>query len=302
MLKIVHHHIFKCAGSTFAWILQKNFPGEVLYIEGVRTAYRIRCEDVADFLRRQAQRYQAVSSHVLTIPTPGNEIASFHVSFLREPWKRIVSEYQFVERNGQVKGTIDDYLVRILDPRSVKINFQIKHSSIQDFKTGNGWDENVASIYLNRENVFFGIVELFDESMIIIEEMLASRQLRFDGAYIAPQNVSRGTTTAPKPVLMRKFVEMNRADCAWYEKKRAQIEEMYHIVDPDGSKMQDFKRRCAALKAAPKSATASIRIPPLREWARIERIQPNADRADGILPECVMTDASAEHGDAANAS
>ena len=124
MLKIVHHHIFKCAGSSFAWILQKNFPNQVLFIEGIRADYRIRCEDVVHFLAdNEKAAFQAVSSHLLATPTPKNEIARLHVSFLRDPWKRIVSEYNFMVRNRHFNGVIDEYIKRLLNPRSTKTNF-----------------------------------------------------------------------------------------------------------------------------------------------------------------------------------
>ena len=34
-MKICFFHLFKCGGTTFNWILQNNFPDNVLYVESL---------------------------------------------------------------------------------------------------------------------------------------------------------------------------------------------------------------------------------------------------------------------------
>ena len=82
-LRIVHHHVFKCAGSTVMWILERNFPGAVLCVEGSSASSRITCAQVLPHVA--GNHYQAVSSHVLAIPALGQNIADIHFSMLREP-------------------------------------------------------------------------------------------------------------------------------------------------------------------------------------------------------------------------
>jgi hypothetical protein len=100
---LIHAHMFKNAGTTFDWSLQRNF----------REAFIDHRDDAsmrkgADFLGPYLQRERtlhALSSHWITFPLPEPDHIDIHlVLFFRDPIERIRSVYNF-ERRQQPADT-----------------------------------------------------------------------------------------------------------------------------------------------------------------------------------------------------
>jgi hypothetical protein len=73
-------------------------------------------------------------------------------------------------------------------------NYQTRLISPQTWNlTGprNGWDLNPRAIDLNDENLFVGTVEMFDQSMVLLEQWLKEKGVEFDASYSAPKNTGR---------------------------------------------------------------------------------------------------------------
>ncbi len=267
---IVHHHIFKCAGTTLAWILQKNFPNQVLHIESVTPASRITCSDLVPVLEDKPH-YQAVSSHLLTLPHPGEEIGHIHISLLRDPIQRMLSEYNFEKKRKGIQPslTFKEYCERQLERKS---NFQVKHSSLQDeqdFQNHQGWSQNLETLDLNRDSLFFGIVEQFDQSMVVLEHLFLLRGITFDAAYDAVKNTSkRKDKNAPlPPQLINWLREKNQLDFKFYEQCKSHLQQQYQAIDPTGQKLIDFRERCSKIS----SIKQTVSMPNHQEWVRIKR-------------------------------
>jgi Sulfotransferase family len=248
-LKIVHHHIFKCAGSTFAWILQRNFPGRVLHVEGSRENQRITCPNVRKTLI--ADQFDALSSHLLTLPALTEAIAPLHVILLRNPISRWLSSYNFVKKRGDIdSGTsFESYIHHILN--SYGKNFQVQYVSLQSASTlsaHNGWFADPLSIDLQRSDLFFGLVEYFDESMLVLEHRLAHHNIQFDGAYRSIINAdSSGTVQHLSQPLCNDLIRENTLEFELYDRVKHRLLQEQTQLDPDGVYLSKYRRRCQSV-------------------------------------------------------
>lgn len=247
-LAIVHHHAFKCAGSTVMWILEKNFRKKVLYIEGRESGQRIFCEDLLPYVKDDS--YRAVSSHLLVIPDLGQNIGEVHVSFLRDPVERIVSAYHYFKKRGEIES--GKTLKEFCKSNFQADNFQAKHSSIVGSNNSSDkWEIN-RRIYKKIEagEIFFGIVEYFDHSMVMLEDLLKRRGIKFDGAYPERQNVSipeEGPGCEIDGEIRKLIMERNVHDIELYEYvKQRFLDRFYERFEEKD--LEPFRLRCAKLK------------------------------------------------------
>lgn len=95
---IVHHHIFKCAGTSLDTILEASFPGRLSAAEP-----RTR-EDAQEWIR-QTPECVAYTSHHAPLGLALDGVTILPALFLREPFTRIVSAYGFERRQGEAGHT-----------------------------------------------------------------------------------------------------------------------------------------------------------------------------------------------------
>ena len=70
----LHFHIFKNAGTTLDWILDKNFSENHLTLDDLEDrGARLQWDDVLKFLEKNPD-VKAFSSHQLRFPIPENTI------------------------------------------------------------------------------------------------------------------------------------------------------------------------------------------------------------------------------------
>lgn len=228
MTLIVHHHIFKNAGTTLDWILQRNFPGQVLHMEGTDPGARLRSGSV----RAAAARFpdhRAISSHSLPLPSPRDAWAQVHISVLRDPIERYASIYRFERRReidhpanraARERG-FDAFCRWWLDsPSGIWTNWQTRCCTPQGSlgwttwplrklarplrrilsgmgpgeREGSGlpgWEANLPlalEAALNTGFVF--TLDRFDQGLVLLEERLRALGTELDTAYIR-QNATR---------------------------------------------------------------------------------------------------------------
>ena len=95
---IVHYHLFKNAGSTIDYILEKKFGRRLAYLHGQSYDSTVPNTDLLRFLYLNPQ-IMAVSSHHLRLPKPQNDsFVFFDIIFLRHPLDRLRSMYDFYRR------------------------------------------------------------------------------------------------------------------------------------------------------------------------------------------------------------
>lgn len=269
---ILHGHIFKNAGTTFDWSLKRNF-GEGFVDH--RDDCEMRQQGAAYLLQYLMDRpgVVALSSHHLCCPLPhSSDIDFVPVFLLRHPIERIWSVYHF-ERQQQSsspgarqakKLDLKNYtLWRMQDDVYPTIrNYQVRYC------TATGGGEHVqesaadlleAEAYL-RDRAMLGIVERYDESMVLMERQFAQRGLDVKLEYLA-QNVtaagrahSRGEKIdAVRDALGADYAlvqEKNALDLALYEYAQTLFQErlLSHVPRLE-QHTEAFRQRCRALQA-----------------------------------------------------
>jgi len=205
---IVHNHLFKNAGTTIDWVLEKNFGAKFVdhrdneEMKG-GTAYLER------FFRENPQ-VRALASHHLALPLPGmNGVRFFLLTMYRHPLERVTSVYNFERQQAQAdtlgarfarEHSLREYVLwRMLQdvPPTIR-NYHVfccLPGAVQ-------WNRPFTEDDLERAKRFVdatplvGVVERFDESVALFEHTLRPH---FPGISLAykPQNVrqSRQETT-----------------------------------------------------------------------------------------------------------
>jgi len=163
MIDILHLHGFKCAGTTFASILQDNYGDAVGYVESEGKGDRLPWQMIPEAI--DLDHYRAVSSHLVTLPPAGESFAKMHVAFVRNPRERIRSAYRFQLRTGALEPKDLGFGEFVQRTRvSTGSNYQTRQLSPQDFggwQQRKGWQLRPELIDFNREDLFIGLVDRF---------------------------------------------------------------------------------------------------------------------------------------------
>ena len=239
---ILHYHIFKNAGSTIDAILKKNFPSSWGAVEGKPQIYRLYNEDLLKYILGN-KNIVAISSHEArpSLPNVGN-LAFYPILFLRHPIDRIGSIYSYrrslpeittpstkIAKEMDITGYIRFCLA---NPNAETIiNFQTTYlsSSEKDLRKP---PEFEAALQKIREFPFFGLVERFDESIMLLRDYLLGTFGKLDLSYTVA-NKSQGRNgsietriknieSALGPDLYLELLEKNALDLELYN-QAAQI-------------------------------------------------------------------------------
>jgi hypothetical protein len=173
-----------------------------------------------------------------------------YVTFLRDPIKRIISFYNYVKENKKhhLNRVFNDFSLEQLLDEEVTIEFdnlQIR------FLCNNGLNipygkitiENLNEAKRNIENriAVFGIVERFDESLLLLKEKLKTR---------TPFYITKNITN-------KKFVALNKLDHAFIEKinnlNRFDIELYKHaqyLFNKEVGNIKDLEQRLKQFKTS----------------------------------------------------
>lgn len=290
MTLIAHHHIFKNAGTTIDWILERNFSGRVLHIEGTDPRARLRPEQV----RAAAAPYpdhRAIASHSFPLPAPEAAWARIHLSVLRDPIERYASIYRF-ERSRAIDHPANQ-TARELGfraycqwwhdhPSGIWANWQTRcctpqgQTSEGDGTSGlPGWDADLElALQAVLETALVFTLDRFDQGLVLLEERLEAHGTPFDASYLR-QNVSRidAEQEADYDALLGRdlhqaLVEANQLDYTLIGRVRDAIDQRYARLDPKGARLSDFRARCARL-ADPANRPA-VRVPGQSDWILVE--------------------------------
>ena len=128
---LLHVYGVKCAGSTFEWILEKNFPNKVLYVKSLIEGSRLDFQKVSPLVKKNP--YRSISSHLISRPQPNVQQARLTIILLRNPSERLMSAYEFQTSTQNLKvgnvnfqaflpkrrySIISNYQTRLLSPQS----------------------------------------------------------------------------------------------------------------------------------------------------------------------------------------
>lgn len=265
---LLHFHIFKNAGSTIEWLLEKNFPKKNLSIDGKNPGEIIQMDKICSILKKK-NSIKTVSSHQIRYPIPRNTEFNFiPILFLRHPIDRAFSIYYFKRKEtddsiGSVKArsmNLTEFIEWNLDFKGYMPmkNFQVLFLS--DKVTKEEVDEKDLAIAINRMKTssIIGIVDRMDESLVIAESFLKQEFPEINLAYVK-QNVSKerkGTIMERLKQseeelgtdLMERLEECNKLDMKLYHSTNEEINKRKREIQDFERKLLDFKKRCADLK------------------------------------------------------
>jgi hypothetical protein len=204
---IVHHHIFKNAGSSIERLLATAFGAGWASLEGPTPTSLLRPEDLADFVRDRPE-ILAVSSHLLRPPAPEG-LHVLAVVLIRHPLDRAFSVYSHLRRypDGLNTGdaaqqmTFAQFVLWCLNNKTlggmVITDYQVIHLSAASFRGGHIY-EAVATeedlqhvIHYLSHTACLGTVDRFDTAMDSLRHAAAAIDLVIPASSVF-ENVTPG--------------------------------------------------------------------------------------------------------------
>ncbi|MCX5926883.1 MAG: hypothetical protein NTZ23_06130 [Cyanobium sp. LacPavin_0920_WC12_MAG_63_22] len=264
---LLHLHGFKCAGSTFIWSLEHASQGGVAYVESAASNQRLPWERVQGWLAGMAEQPRMITSHLITLP-PAGALARLKVAFLREPLARLASAYRFqLHKQGSIDPiSFRQYIEQVC--RGALANYQTRHLSPQDpdnWGRQQGWAARPELIDLARRDLFVGLVERYDESIVALEHQLQQLGCPHDLAY--PQRLNTTTDLGDgeektNGASAGRLLEITELDTNLYGRAAARLEEHLASIPDLSSRLADFQERCAALRRH----SPAVSLKPSTQW------------------------------------
>jgi hypothetical protein len=268
---LLHGHLFKNAGTSLDWSLRRSLgQGFCEHREDAA----MRAEPAEQMTAALSDPdLQALSSHNLPVPPPAISGVRFHTLFLlRDPVARALSIYAF-ERSQQVE-TPGALAAKRLDlpaymawrlhesERPALRNFQLRYLAGGELRHAPG-AVDASAVAAARERVIsgaiVGLVERYDESMVVFEQALRPYFPGLDLACV-PQNVGRGVGfdegrldehyEAMLGAVYPEFLAYNSEDLALYAVAEERLEGRIAAIPDFPEHLADFRRRSAALRTS----------------------------------------------------
>jgi hypothetical protein len=197
---ILHYHVFKNAGSTVSSILINNFgASQCGDIEGKNSWDTLSDSDILRYAINNPG-LKAISSHHARLPVPNHSDFVFHpLIFLRHPIDRIGSVYSYERKRPASDKSLGVRIAheydfagyvkyRLTDGSAPIRNFQTVHLSghYTDMRKAIATEEDLKMAMETLSQLkFFGIVELFDKSMVKMKRYLSGHFHNFNINYVA---------------------------------------------------------------------------------------------------------------------
>ena len=272
---IAHGHMFKNAGSTFDWSLERNFGDDFLDHRDDKVMRQRGDKHILELLGEHPD-LKAISSHHLYQPLPDIDDIHFEPVFmLRHPIERIASVYAFErQQDAETRGakaaksmnfrryiawrmqltvprTVRDYQTYYMGGRPV---YEAK--SAVSFRTLNSAVENLSNLSC------VGVVDRYDESMVVFETVLRRFFPDIDLSYIK-QNVTKprlgkkvDLESKVDDVLKRlgkhrsEILSNNSYDLCLYRAANQKLTEAIAGIADFDTRLAGFYRRCERLQGS----------------------------------------------------
>jgi hypothetical protein len=268
---LLHGHIFKNAGTTFDWSLKRCFGNAFLDHREDKAMREQRGRHLAELLG-QRPKLRAVSSHFLCYPLPEIDGIEFHsMLFLRHPIERIASVYAFERKqDADTRGAraakekdFDDYVAWRLEagvPRTIRDyqagNITGNHDLSPAKEPPSSWLATASARLEQAAGV--GVVDRYDESMVVLEAALKPAFPDIDLAYVR-QNVTQTDTERSiddkvEATLRRlgdqagEVLRQNSFDLALYRQANLRLDAALAQLPDAEARLEEFRERCQALK------------------------------------------------------
>jgi hypothetical protein len=253
LVKLVHIHTFKCAGTTFAASLASNFKDEFSCIEP-KTRQFLDWDQIKQTMAKS--KWRAISSHSLRIPDSQTKGYMF-MALVRNPSERLISAWRFQTNVQKISnGSFSSYLKNQSGAKNVQSLF-LYNSEIFDgldiIEIGN----ESFDLFRHRPNVFLGVVERYDESMTVLEKLLGLNLLNVDLSYprILNKNVESQIQTVPDVTVPDDYI---RKDEALYKAANFYLDLQISLIPNFKDLLSDFRARCKLHRLNPHDFNSKI--------------------------------------------
>jgi hypothetical protein len=257
---VIFLHIGKTAGTTLRRVLQRQFPrARVLIVPPAGASARgvngrpasPREQSLEAFARiplEQRRDARLIMGHTIfgvhdLVPRP-----STYITMLRDPMRLVPSQYRYIKHNTRhrlhetvvSKGmTLEDYVVSGV---SINTNNSQTRALAGDTatpfgSTGAMLDE--ARAHLVDRFAFVGITELFDESLVRLQDVFGWSPLHYVAANVTLQPTSANEIG---PAARRRIEELNQLDLELYHSERDRFEQWMHDAPGFAARVDDFRR------------------------------------------------------------
>jgi hypothetical protein len=261
---LIHAHIFKNAGTTFDYSLKNNFGKN--FIDYRFDHHRKQANEFLLSYIKQHASVKAISCHQIYNQIRNSKDYTFHyVYLLRHPIERVKSVYLFEKNQPQheslgakmaKKFTFEQYVEwRMLTetPPTIR-NLQTIFLASQ----GNTVNDITQLFSLAKKNIekfpLIGMVDRYDDSMVVFEEYLKPFFSHIDLAYVK-QNVNLSNQTLSineavneikfelKKELYDKLVSENQYDLELYYMAHKLLDKRISQIDSFAEKLDNLKHR-----------------------------------------------------------
>ena len=267
---LVHYHLFKNGGTTLESIFEREFRDRFATLHGPGRDSVLGAADLLRFLRQHPE-LSAVSSHHLRYPLPASaHTIVFDCCFLRHPLARIHSFYMHFRRmnsddalsrmaNEQTSRTFVKWLVDNLPNMVSDVQVQ-QLANAGVFRRPADRDDLGRAIQVMKRMSMPGLVEMFDESLVVAEYFLGPVFSALKLEYVA-HNVSgvgaQDLSSQDERLaeiwgadLLDELVRLNRLDLELHQAAAEEIKRRFALVPNAARRVAEFRTRCSILREA----------------------------------------------------
>lgn len=264
---LLHVHIFKNAGSSFDDALKRFYKDAFIDHRDDTDLVKGKMPYLENYLDSHP-KIQALSSHSVHFsPQDTDNYRFLTVYFLRHPIDRIRSVYSFEKKQmpaitrGSKKAKeleFNNFIKWYLDessPATIR-NIQTIFLSGEGTRSNMSIEERfgIAMNTLNNSNLI-GVVDRYDESMVVFEEHLKAYVPDIDLSYIrknvTDNNIEASVEEKANKVLsqldsetQRLVKEKNELDMKLYIRANIQLDAKVSSIENFQKKLDNFKERC----------------------------------------------------------
>ena len=204
---IVFLHIPKTAGSSFHFVLENNLG--VSFCRTDHTQKRVFNQADLNFTKRIFPGLKGIGGHNLVAPLNLSAPDIFHMTFLREPLSRVLSNYQEKALHRRKRGQRALEFEEALRTDEELGNLQVKLMA--------GSSNLEAAKHYLRQCQFVGLTEKFDLSMLVLQKSCPfPLDVRYKKSRELTDNSIRKQLEAD-PRAMELLREHNRLDMELYD-------------------------------------------------------------------------------------
>jgi hypothetical protein len=262
---ILHYHIFKNAGSTIQWILEKNFHKSFSTLHETDIEGVVSNDEIILFAQEHPE-IVALASHHFRLPSPSAPSLKFiELCLFRHPLDRIQSMYYYFRKLDNLadpyveqahKAGLAGFVEWSLEAQP----YNVVNSQTCFCSTGGAYYFPPSSSHLKRakstlKNIkILGVVDRFDESLVVAEFFLRFIYRDLDLSYVRQNSANPSRLDLPERLndmkiqcgdaLFGEITRLNKFDEELWQCASQELDRRISHIPRFEQKLQSFRKRC----------------------------------------------------------